>query len=255
MSSPLSPGFADAVGDAQSCFRLVLDAMAHPGRVHAVRPMPAPAPLGDAAASVVLTLVDHETPVWLDPDAAAARAWIAFHTGAPIVEEPAQAMFAVALSCPALSFMLPASAVMAAVGPACTPCGAGPGTGVNGGPPSTIAAAPSMIVGAPSKTGDATPAEPVPPPSSPTLPIGMDEVPESSATLILLVQSLTTGRRYRLEGPGLREPAVLTADGLPTDFAALWQSNHALFPCGIDLILCAGNQLAALPRSVSVQEA
>jgi alpha-D-ribose 1-methylphosphonate 5-triphosphate synthase subunit PhnH len=83
----------------------------------------------------------------------------------------------------------------------------------------------------------------------------MDEVPESSATLILQVQSLTTGRRYRLEGPGLREPVILTADGLPTDFAAIWQRNHALFPCGIDLILCADNPLTALPRSVSVQEA
>jgi alpha-D-ribose 1-methylphosphonate 5-triphosphate synthase subunit PhnH len=42
--------------------------------------------------------------------------------------------------------------------------------------------------------------------------------------------------------------------GLPRDFAAIWQRNHALFPRGIDLILCAGNQLAALPRSVSIRE-
>jgi alpha-D-ribose 1-methylphosphonate 5-triphosphate synthase subunit PhnH len=48
---------------------------------------------------------------------------------------------------------------------------------------------------------------------------------------------------------------LLNADGLPADFATIWQRNHALFPRGIDLILCAGNQLTALPRSVTVREA
>jgi alpha-D-ribose 1-methylphosphonate 5-triphosphate synthase subunit PhnH len=66
---------------------------------------------------------------------------------------------------------------------------------------------------------------------------------------------LTSGRDFILEGPGLREPALLTVDGLPADFAETWRSNHALFPRGIDLILCAGNQFAALPRSVAVRDA
>ena len=48
---------------------------------------------------------------------------------------------------------------------------------------------------------------------------------------------------------------MLTADGLPADFVAVWQRNHALFPRGVDLILCAGTPLAALPRSVSIEEA
>ena len=192
MSDSLSPGFADTVGDAQSCFRLVLDAMARPGHVLAVRGVSAPAPLCDAAAAVVLTLLDHETPLWLDSHAAAARAWIAFHTGAPLIEDPAGAMFALALCFP-----------VTAAG----------------------------------------------------LPLGTDEAPETSATLILQVASLTSGTGFVLEGPGLREPATLTVDGLPPDFAAIWQRNHALFPRGIDLILCAGTRLAALPRSVTVREA
>jgi alpha-D-ribose 1-methylphosphonate 5-triphosphate synthase subunit PhnH len=53
----------------------------------------------------------------------------------------------------------------------------------------------------------------------------------------------------------LREPEVLTVDGLPPDFAALWAANHALFPRGVDLMLCAGNDVAALPRSVTVKDA
>ena len=107
MTLGLEAGFADPVADAQQCFRAVLDAMAHPGRVTRATGVTAPAPLGTAAAAVVLTLVDHETPLWLDPDAGAARAWIEFHCGAPIVADPAACGFALALSLPDLD-QLPA---------------------------------------------------------------------------------------------------------------------------------------------------
>jgi alpha-D-ribose 1-methylphosphonate 5-triphosphate synthase subunit PhnH len=102
MSGSLSPGFADPVTDAQLCFRAVLDAMARPGQVHRVGGVEAPAPLCVAAGAALLTLVDHETPLWLDPAAAAARTWIAFHCGAPF-SGPSQAAFALALALPDFS--------------------------------------------------------------------------------------------------------------------------------------------------------
>jgi alpha-D-ribose 1-methylphosphonate 5-triphosphate synthase subunit PhnH len=169
----------------------VLDAMARPGHVHEVSGVTAPRPLCSAAGAILLTLVDHETRLWLDPAAHATRPWLAFHTGAPVVPAIDQAMFAMALSLPDL----------------------------------------------------------------PALPPGTDEVPESSATVILQVQSLSSGVRFVLSGPGLREPAELAVDGLPGDFAAIWARNHALFPRGIDLVLCAGDHLAALPRSVTLRQA
>jgi alpha-D-ribose 1-methylphosphonate 5-triphosphate synthase subunit PhnH len=190
MSNELSPGFADPVANAQSCFRSVLDAMARPGQAHAVHGVCAPMPLCDAAAAVLLTLADHETPLWLDAAGDDARGWIAFHTGAAFVPA-AEATFAVALSLPDLT----------------------------------------------------------------TFSDGSDEMPETSATIILQVASLTTGRRFVLEGPGLREPVVVTIDGLPADFVGVWQQNHGRFPRGVDLILCAGDRLTALPRSVSIGEA
>jgi alpha-D-ribose 1-methylphosphonate 5-triphosphate synthase subunit PhnH len=86
-------------------------------------------------------------------------------------------------------------------------------------------------------------------------PAGSHEAPECSATLILQIAALGSGTRYRLSGPGLREPTLVAADGLPENFAAVWQGNHALYPRGVDIILCAGDTLTALPRSVSVEEA
>lgn len=88
-----------------------------------------------------------------------------------------------------------------------------------------------------------------------TLSAGSHEVPEQSATLLLQVRAVGSGHAWRLSGPGLRAPALLAIDGLPRDFTRIWRDNHALFPRGIDLVLCAGEQLAALPRSVTVEEA
>jgi len=193
MSTSVSqPGFTDPVRDAQTTFRAVLDAMARPGRLHQVgQNLMVPAPLDRATAAVLLTLIDNETPLWMDPAAAAARDWLAFHCGATIVEAPEAAMFALALSLPKLEI----------------------------------------------------------------LPSGTHETPESSATLILQVAALGNGARYRLSGPGLRVPAPLTVSGLPGDFARIWQENHALYPRGVDVVLCADTAVTALPRSITIEEA
>lgn len=92
------PGLADPVLESQRIFRVLLDALAHPGRI-VVMPGPdsSPAPIHGAAAAICLALVDHETPLWLD--AAAARGGMAefvrFHCGCQVVEAPEQARFAV----------------------------------------------------------------------------------------------------------------------------------------------------------------
>ncbi len=185
------PGFVDPVIEAQATFRAVLDAMARPGTIHCVGEcLAAPAPLDRATAAVLLTLVDHETPLWLDAFAAPARDWVAFHCGAALVRDPNTAYFAVALSLPDLS----------------------------------------------------------------QFSAGSHEAPEGSATVVLQVPALASGTCYRLSGPGLRKPEALFVTGLPPRFIAQWQQNRALFPRGVDIILCAGTMLTALPRSVSIEE-
>ena len=184
------PGFADPVLDSQACFRAVLDAMARPGTVHTVgAPVSPPPPLDRAMAAALLTLVDAETPVWLDDMAGGAAEWIAFHCGAPRVA-CGEAMFGVALGA----------------------------VGLGG------------------------------------FHAGSDEGPETGATLILQVAGLGRGTAYRLSGPGLAAPAVLRVEGLAAGFVAEWRANHGLFPRGIDLVLCAGDALAAFPRTLTVEE-
>ena len=93
----LAPAFTDPVRASQAVFRSVMDAMARPGTIVAAGGLAqAPQPLGLVAAAVALTLIDYETPVWLDPALAQSpevAAWLRFHTGAPLTDDPRQAAF------------------------------------------------------------------------------------------------------------------------------------------------------------------
>ncbi len=81
---------------------------------------------------------------------------------------------------------------------------------------------------------------------------GTDDGPETGATLILQVAGFTQGHHFELAGPGLAEPRLVEIAGLPGDFPMQWEANHRRFPRGIDLILCAGTKLMALPRSLRI---
>jgi alpha-D-ribose 1-methylphosphonate 5-triphosphate synthase subunit PhnH len=93
----LSAGFTDKVLSAQSTFRAVMEAMARPASVQRVPAEVDAAPgLMPAMAAIALTLFDHDTPVWLDPQLAvtSVAGWLKFHTGAPVTVDSAEASFA-----------------------------------------------------------------------------------------------------------------------------------------------------------------
>lgn len=191
------PGFDDPVADSQRAFRAMLEAIARPGAVQAIGgDLTPPAPLSRAAAAVLLTLVDFETPLWLDAAARrpAVEAWVRFHCGAPLVDNPAAARFA--LVADPLTSLLPLD----------------------------------------------------------RFPIGEDAFPDRSATVIVAVDALTASGGWRLSGPGIEREARLEVGGLPPAFAAAWQANRELFPCGIDLFLTADERVAALPRTVRLED-
>lgn len=180
----LRGGFESPAKQSAHAFRSVMQAMARPGKIHGIAGAEPPAPLSRAAGSVLLTLCDADTPVYLagDADTPEVCAWLAFHTGAPLTG-PSHAMFAVG----GWDALLPLSAYQ----------------------------------------------------------IGTAEYPDRSATLI--VESDALGAGATLHGPGIKAAGSLN---LPD--AAAFQTNHALYPLGLDFIFTCGDQLAALPRSTQV---
>jgi alpha-D-ribose 1-methylphosphonate 5-triphosphate synthase subunit PhnH len=93
----LDGGFTAPVFQSQATFRLVMDAMAQPGRIVDVgQAVQAPAPLEPAAAAFLATLADYDTPIWFeDSSADAAVSWLTFHTGAAVANDPSTATFAI----------------------------------------------------------------------------------------------------------------------------------------------------------------
>jgi alpha-D-ribose 1-methylphosphonate 5-triphosphate synthase subunit PhnH len=83
---------------------------------------------------------------------------------------------------------------------------------------------------------------------------GTEEEPERGATLLIQVEAIEEGAGLCLTGPGIEHEHRLFVRGLPDGFVAAWAANRALSPRGVDVILCAGDRLAALPRTVAIAE-
>jgi len=82
---------------------------------------------------------------------------------------------------------------------------------------------------------------------------GTSEYPDRSTTLLVQVERLQA-RGWRLEGPGIRQLARLSAAPLPAAFMAELGANRAQFPRGVDIFLTTCRSLAGLPRSLRVAE-
>ncbi len=184
-------GFADKVLSAQSTFRSVMDAMAHPGSVQRIRSASGtPAPMMRGTAAIALTLFDHDTPVWLDEAMSATTdvaKWLKFHTSAPVIADMSACSFAVIGEVRALA------------------------------PLDRFA-------------------------------LGNNEYPDRSTTLIVQVDSLTSGPAYRLTGPGIDGVAVLQAT-IRQDLFERLAVNAILFPRGIDVVLVHDDAVVAIPRT------
>ena len=106
LEQTLDGGFAKPVLGAQATFRALMDALANPGQLQSLAaPLEAPAGLAPELAAVALTLCDHDTNVWLDPELMETEpilAWMRFHTAAPLTTDPSRAAFAFVSSAEAL---------------------------------------------------------------------------------------------------------------------------------------------------------
>lgn len=84
----LLASFTHPVADAQYAFRRILKAMSEPGCMVSLPLHHGWGTLSPAATAVLLTLVDQESPLWIDAglDSESLRNNLRFHTGAPLVE-------------------------------------------------------------------------------------------------------------------------------------------------------------------------
>ena len=188
------PGFTDSVFDGQRAFRSVLTALSEPGRPVAIVVELPDLGLAPSAAAAILALADIDTPVWLSPSVHDLRAYLRFHTGAPVADDPANATFAVAAN---LAELPPLGRFNA-------------GTAIS---------------------------------------------PETSATVLVVVDDFTSGMSAELTGPGIATSVGLAPAGFD---AARWAevvANHERFPRGIDLLLCCGHEIVGLPRSTRITTA
>jgi len=194
VSTP-APGFDDVVFDSQRVFRGVLQALSFPGRIQTMAiDLDPPVALNPATAAVCLALVDLETPVWLDAKANTdpVRAYLRFHCGCSVVDDPARAKFAVI-------------------------------------------------------------ADPAAMPSLQEFDHGDDRYPDRSATVIIQVPSLISGRNMTLSGPGIDGSLDAIIEGMTELFWSEWQANASVYPSGVDVLFTCGTSLLGLPRTIRIK--
>jgi alpha-D-ribose 1-methylphosphonate 5-triphosphate synthase subunit PhnH len=88
---------------------------------------------------------------------------------------------------------------------------------------------------------------------------GSDAYPDQSATCVIEVQNLQSLQgqvaSWSLQGPGILGVCTLHVQGAASDFPAQWASNHASFPCGVDVFLASAAQIVGLPRTTRLTPA
>jgi alpha-D-ribose 1-methylphosphonate 5-triphosphate synthase subunit PhnH len=81
---------------------------------------------------------------------------------------------------------------------------------------------------------------------------GDAKFPDLATTVIIMVDSLSAGPSLTLRGPGIATHAQFAPTGLPREF---WDQRGELvshFQFGIDLMICADDQLVCIPRTTRI---
>jgi alpha-D-ribose 1-methylphosphonate 5-triphosphate synthase subunit PhnH len=86
-----------------------------------------------------------------------------------------------------------------------------------------------------------------------SLPIGTQEYPDRSATLIIAIDGMSPNAGLTLTGPGIKTRNIIELNTVSKEFWGWFQSNCKKFPLGIDTIFASAHQIAALPRTVTVE--
>jgi alpha-D-ribose 1-methylphosphonate 5-triphosphate synthase subunit PhnH len=106
----LGRSFSDPILGPQIVFRTVMEALSRPGLSYTLPDLGIKGPeiVYPSALSILLSLCDTDTPVWIDQELQATdlQIWLQFHCNCPFVSDPSQAHFALyrsTLHCPHLN--------------------------------------------------------------------------------------------------------------------------------------------------------
>lgn len=84
--------------------------------------------------------------------------------------------------------------------------------------------------------------------------IGTDQYPDRSATVLVPCTAFEGGDPVTLSGPGIADRRTVAPAGLRPGFWQEMVENAALYPLGVDVVLCHGEALIGLPRSTEIAE-
>ncbi len=83
--------------------------------------------------------------------------------------------------------------------------------------------------------------------------LGTLESPELGATVLLVLQSLNEGQALTLAGPGIQGQREIYLRGMDARWLKAREDWNAAFPLGVDMLLMAGNEIMALPRTTCIK--
>jgi alpha-D-ribose 1-methylphosphonate 5-triphosphate synthase subunit PhnH len=76
--------------------------------------------------------------------------------------------------------------------------------------------------------------------------------PEGSTIVIVDVPDFEGETSVILDGPGCKEPVMFSPTSFTVDLWVDVAMNHQQFPAGVDLLVCAGEQMVGIPRSTRI---
>ncbi|GGB07274.1 phosphonate C-P lyase system protein PhnH [Puia dinghuensis] len=206
----------DAVFDAQADYRLLLDAMARPGKINKLprRGLTPPPGLSEAAASVGFALLDANAGFFVDGEDVAITRYLVVNTSArPVGIAEADFVFAGGLASPSLVASMKKGTL------------AYPDEGAT-----LVVDVEELAAEVRGLGREVEAAE-------------RHVTPDSDSTLALT-----------LSGPGVAGERVFFVRGLNTTLVQALQECNAEFPLGVDLVLADGaGRIACIPRSSKVK--
>ncbi len=214
----LQPGFTDTVHDAQKAYRVLLKVMSEPGRIGGLPPHISFGSLHSATSAILLTLVDMDTPLWIDPALSSESTLrnLRFHCGCPVSNHP------VSHHGQEVAFLITRGS------------GSLKPESCNSGDPAYPDKASTVILQVDQIQGS------------------NDRNQSAGTTVNNTINDMNRPSILTLTGPGICGHRTIRVSGLSRDWLQWLSKRQRQFPLAMDLFLVSQDRVMAIPRSTRV---